>query len=213
MNSLKDNLRIALSYLSIHKCTSIQHYIGDYSPAPFCLVSDASEMFGLGGYFGNLLAWQWPLWKVEDFLSITGGNIAWASDIAFLEFLAAIITEVLAFPRLKRTTAYMLVDSVVATSWLRKLRTRRPDCKKYQVAMISRRFKLRYAIKPVRIPGESNANADDLSRKPLEFVQLHGKAVKVFEPSISSTGEAMFRFSTARAVRMFIHVLNCSGYR
>ena len=150
---------------------------------------------------------------MEDFLSITGGNTAWASDIAFLEFLAAIITEVLASPRLKRSTAYMLIDSVVAASWLRKLRTRRPDCEKYQVAMISRRFKMRYAIKPVRIPGKSNVIADDLSRKPLEFVQLHGKAVRVFEPSIKSTAEAMFRFSTASRMRTFVYVSNCSGYR
>ena len=43
MVDLKENLRIALVFLHKHTCTSIKHFIWDYSPATYCIISDASE--------------------------------------------------------------------------------------------------------------------------------------------------------------------------
>ena len=194
MNDLKCNLRVALTILNTHKHVSIRHYISAYPYAQYCLVSDASETYGIGGYHGTYFAWQWPLHKVEKFLIELGLNSAWISDIAFLEFLAAIVTELLASLRIRGHKAYLLTDSVVAASWLRKLRTRRHDCELFQIAMVSRRFRLKYAILPVRIPGKDNVVADHLSRVPTNAIRVHGKILSVFDPDIDDTISALMTF-------------------
>ena len=191
---LKRYLRMALLIIHKAKPVKIGYFIKALPPAEYCIVSDASTTFGVGGYFGTKFAWQWNLKQVSLFLKqLPWGHLV-VVDIAFLEYLAAIITEQIACQRIADHCAIQLIDSVVALGWLKNLRTKRLNLENFHMSILTRRVTLNYCVRTERIPGIFNRIADHLSRERVRDVGVNGVKLKVFTPNIEDTARSLLSF-------------------
>ena len=101
---------------------SLKEFAKRSARAPFAIVSDASDEFGMGGFFGRVLAWQWTNAEVDLCLKELHFSKETEFPIAYRELLASLVTEVLVSRKLCGKRVLVLLDNTNAVSWRNKLR-------------------------------------------------------------------------------------------